>query len=53
MTSVDRNDPVPAQEKLQWVTPKISLMEAGDTEGKIFAGGELFNKSITPTTGPS
>jgi hypothetical protein len=23
---------VPAQEKLEWVTPKISLMEAGDSE---------------------
>ena len=34
MTSADRNDFVPAQEKLEWVTPKISLMEAGDTEGK-------------------
>jgi hypothetical protein len=35
MTSADRNDLVPAQEKLEWVTPKISLMEAGDTEGKL------------------
>jgi hypothetical protein len=35
MTSADRNDLLPAQEKLEWVTPKISLMEAGDTEGKI------------------
>jgi hypothetical protein len=34
MTSADRNDLMPAQEKLEWVTPKISLMEAGDTEGK-------------------
>jgi len=25
---------MPAQEKLEWVTPKISLMEAGDTDGK-------------------
>ena len=33
MTSADRNDLMPAQEKLEWVTPKISLMEAGDTEG--------------------
>ena len=24
---------VPAQEKLEWVTPKISLMDAGDTDG--------------------
>ena len=35
MNSADRNDlmPAPAQEKLEWVTPKISLMEAGDTSG--------------------
>ena len=35
MTSADRNDLVPAQGKLEWVTPKISLMEAEDTEGKL------------------
>ena len=29
----DRNDLMPAQEKLEWVTPKISLMDAGETEG--------------------
>ena len=32
MTSTDRNDLMPAQEKLEWVTPKIYLMgqpEAG------------------------
>jgi hypothetical protein len=34
-TAADRNDLVPAQEKLEWVTPKISLMEAGITEGKL------------------
>ena len=28
MTSVERNDLIPAQEKLEWVTPKISLMGA-------------------------
>jgi hypothetical protein len=33
MTSTDRNDLMTAQEKLEWVTPKISLMEAEDTEG--------------------
>ena len=27
---------MPAQEKLEWVTPKISLMDAGETEGKLF-----------------
>ena len=32
MTSADLNDLVPAQEKLEWVTPKISLMDAGNTE---------------------
>jgi hypothetical protein len=32
--TTDRNDLLPAQEKLEWVTPKISLMDAGDTDGK-------------------
>jgi hypothetical protein len=32
MTSTDRNDLMPAQEKLEWVTPKISLMGSGETE---------------------
>jgi len=27
---------VPAQEKLEWVTPKISLMDSVDTDGKPF-----------------
>jgi hypothetical protein len=27
----DHNNLMPAQEKLEWVTPKISLMEAGST----------------------
>ena len=31
----DLKDLVPAQEKLEWVTPKISLLEAADTDGKI------------------
>ena len=35
MTTADRNDLMPAQEKLEWVTPKISLMDAGDTDGKL------------------
>ena len=30
--TIELNDLVPAQEKLEWVTPKISLMDAGDTE---------------------
>ena len=45
MTSADRNDLVPAQEKLEWVTPKISLMDAGDTGGKFWNP----NFEITPT----
>ena len=41
MTSADLNDLVPAQqEKLEWVTPKISLLEAGDTRS---------SKSVTGT----
>ena len=36
MTADDRNDLLPAQEKLEWVTPKISLMGAEDTEGNKF-----------------
>ena len=33
-TAADRNDLMPAQEKLEWVTPKITLMGAEETEGK-------------------
>ena len=33
MTTSDRNDLVPVQEKLEWVTPKISLMVAEETDG--------------------
>ena len=38
MNSADGNDlmPAPAQEKLEWVTPKISLMDAGDTASGVF-----------------
>ena len=51
------NDLVPAQEKLEWVTPKISLMVAEDTEGKnVNFKGEIFrlNTGFAGTiTGPS
>ena len=49
MTSSDRNDLVPAQEKLEWVTPKISLMGAEDTDGsgKAFFKGEASQASNT------
>ena len=51
MTSADRNDLMPAQEKLEWVTPKISLMGAEDTEGKtLFTSENLKGGSIL---GPS
>ena len=42
MTSADRNDLMPAQEKLEWVTPKISLMGAEDTEGKFSNKTEML-----------
>ena len=34
MTSAEHNDDLVPTQKLEWVTPKISLMDAGDTEGK-------------------
>jgi hypothetical protein len=37
------------KEKLEWVTPKISLMEAGDTEGVMKAKMGVEDES----TGPS
>ena len=33
MTSAEHDDLMPIQ-KLEWVTPKISLMGAGDTDGQ-------------------
>ena len=36
-------DPLKSEEKLEWVTPKISLMDAVDTEGK-------FVRNIAETT---
>jgi hypothetical protein len=54
MASVDPNDLMSSQEKLEWVTPKISLMVAGDTEGsnKTNRGGE-YSGGIGPSSGPS
>ena len=53
MTSSDHNnDLVTSQEKLEWVTPKISLMEVEDTEGKIYGSPfEGFTKGAPK--GPS
>jgi hypothetical protein len=42
----DRNDLVSAQEKLEWVTPTISLMEAENTLGRA-ACGIFDNKEDT------
>ena len=49
MNSADRNDLVPAQEKLEWVTPKISLMDAGDTDG---SGKPPISKELLFLSGP-
>jgi hypothetical protein len=43
MTSTDRNDLMPAQEKLEWVTPKISLMVAEETAG---SGKIIYAKEV-------
>ena len=53
MNSADRNDlmPAPAQEKLEWVTPKILLMDAGDTDSK--AINKVENNVIGFVFGPS
>ena len=58
MISNDGNDLVPAQEKLEWVTPKISLMDAGDTDGKrrslVELTGNAPNNPVRPDIiGPS
>ena len=53
----DLKDLVPAQEKLEWVTPKISLMDAGDTDGgKVVFGnteGRVVNGNIYGNLGNS
>ena len=49
-TAADRNDLMPAQEKLEWVTPKISLMGAEDTDGK---STYIWVEIGTPCCGPS
>ena len=54
MNSADRNDLVPSQEKLEWVTPKISLMDAGNTLGNKWGGNELKAvPSQVTSSGPS
>jgi len=62
MTALDRNDRIPDDApqnkvKLEWITPKISLMEGGDTDGgksdsKIKTQYE-YNNGVGGTFGPS
>ena len=50
MTSAEnRNDLVTTQEKLEWVTPQISLMGASDTEKHLGAN----EAAPSPFSGPS
>ena len=51
MTSADRNDLGPAQEKLEWVTPKISLMGAEYTDGKLKPTVPIESVYYTPIFG--
>ena len=55
MTSADSNDLVPTQEKLEWVTPKISLLEADKTAGKllVIVTETLIAPNFTKALGPS
>ena len=55
LTSSDRNnDFVTSQEKLEWITPKISLMEAVETDGKLTTPkGERFSAKFGVSLGPS
>ena len=56
-TAADRNDLMPSQEKLEWVTPKISLMDAEDTEGSRKNDLNIIGECGTPNnlcvSGPS
>ena len=52
MTSADRNDNfVTAQEKLEWITPKISLMDAEKTSGGKNNTNSEFTIPIRPAVG--
>jgi hypothetical protein len=50
MTSADRNDQIPSKKKLEWVTPKISLMGAEETSGnknrQACAEGQLNSDNV-------
>ena len=45
MTSEERNKLKPAEKKLEWATPKIALMGAGDTNGKA-----IYSNDESPKT---
>ena len=47
----DPNDLMPAQEKLEWVTPNISLMETGETHGSKPSFTRERNNPLTQTMG--
>ena len=49
MTSADRLNGLMPTQKQEWVTPKISLMEAEDTDGKI----NQRNIELSDIKGPS
>ena len=51
MTSADRKDLMPAQEKLEWVTPKISLLVAGVTRGGKSSSTSEY--TLVTASGPS
>ena len=57
MTSADRVDLMLTQEKLEWITPKISLMAAGDTNSNVKAEYDYESKTkngfAAPGVGPS
>ena len=52
-SSNSNNDLVPSQEKLEWVTPKISLMETDDTEGEKFTFASETESGGFPPLGVS
>ena len=64
MTALDRNDRIPDDApqnkvKLEWITPKISLMEGGDTDGSggkgiwTHEGGDATPDGGVNSRGPS
>ena len=58
MTSADNKDLVTTQEKLEWITPKISIMGAVDTSGGLkitepVEYGRSGEPGVIPAVGPS